>query len=203
MADWTASSGSRIRPYRSYTAPYIRHFEESSAAGTAVIALGDVVTFDTVVATASHRILRAPSSAGNGTNLMEVDIVSLLGVAMQASTSDGGNTGLSSATALQSPSRQIAVCLATPNQEFLGYASTMVPASSAANMVLVGRNCPLVFDRTNHVFTLATANATAANAAVQITDVPDYVLGDSGAYPLVFKFLSTNLSNVVPGFASQ
>lgn len=204
MADWTASSGSKIRPYRNYTAPTIRHFEESTAASSAVIALGDVLTFDTVVATASHRVLRAPSSAGTGTNLMQVDITSLLGVALQASTSDGGVTGLTSnGLSITSQNRQIAICLATGNQEFVGYASTMAPASSAANLALIGREAPLVFDRTNKVFTVATANATAALAAVQITEIPQHVLGDSGAYPVVFKFLSTNLSPVVPGFASQ
>lgn len=199
MADWNISSGSKLRPYRNYHSPQIRHYEESTAASSDVIALGDVVNFDTVVGTASHRIVRAPSSGGTGTNLMQVDIQSLLGVALQASTSDGGIVGLSSAVRITGEGRKIAVALATPDQEFIGYASTMAPASSAANLILVGREVPIVHDRTSKVYTLATANATAALVAAVITEVPEHVLGDSGAYPLIFKFLSTNLSFAVPG----
>lgn len=202
MADWTGSTGNiGLRPYRNLTPPRLRYFEESTAAATAIIRKGDVVTFDTLVATASHRVLRAPSSAGTGTNLMEVNIKSLVGIAAQDSTSDGTDSGLSTATGRLS-NRQIGVFLATPDQEFLAYASSMAPASSAANQVLVGRNAPLVYDRTHHRFFVGTANATAALAAVQITEVPEYALGDSGVYPVVVKFLSTNLSPIVGG-ASQ
>jgi hypothetical protein len=202
MADWVGSSNSRIRPYRNASVPFIRDFEESTAGATAVVRRGDAVTFDTVVATASHRIVRAPSSGGTGTNVMQVAIKSLLGVAVQDSTSDGSTTGLNGGGTGLSRLRHLSVVLATPGQEFLGFASTMAPGSSAANQALVGRQVPLIFDRTNHVFTIGTANTTVALAAVQITEVPENVLGDSGAYPLVFTFLSTNVSPVVPG-ASQ
>ncbi len=82
MADWANSSNSRMRFYRhpSGSAP-IRWFEESTCAATATLRRGDIVTFDTVVATASHRIVRAPSSGGTGTNLLQVAITSLLGIA--------------------------------------------------------------------------------------------------------------------------
>lgn len=202
MADWTGSSGSKIRPYRNIHGPQIRHFEESTAASSAVILRGDVLTFDTVVTTGGPRVVRAPSSAGTGTNLMEVAIKSLVGVSLSNSTSDGSTTGLNGGGVGLSRLRHIGVCLATPGQEFIGQASTMAPASSAANQALVGRNLPLVYDRTHHAFFVGTANGTVALAAVQITEVPESVLGDSGAYPLVFKFLSTNLSPVVGG-ASQ
>ena len=52
MADWANSSGNKIRPYRSpWGAPIIRHFEESTAAATAVINRGDVVSNDAAVTT--------------------------------------------------------------------------------------------------------------------------------------------------------
>lgn len=199
MADWTGSSGNTIRPYRNLTAPLIRQYEESTAAATAVIRRGDVLTFDTVVATAGHRVVRAPSSAGTGTNLMEVDITSLIGIALEDSTSDGSTSGLTGAGTARMGARRISVCFATQDQEFLGYASSMVPASSAANQVSVGLSRPLVYDRTLHRFFIGISNATAALAAVQITEIPEYALGDSGVYPVIFKFLSTNLSPVVPG----
>lgn len=199
MADWAGSSGCKIRPYRNATVPKIVSFEESTAASSAVIARGDVVAFDTVVATAAQRILRAPSSGGTGTNLLQISVTSLIGVAVDQSTSDGSTTGLNANGVGLSRNRHIAVVAATPGQEFIGYASTMAPASSAANRELVGRQVPLVYDRTHHSFFVATANATAALAAVNITQVPEYALGDSGAYPVIFTFLSSNISPVVPG----
>lgn len=198
MAQWTGSTSIEVRPYSNYTAPLIREFEESTAGATAVIRRGDLVSFDTLVATASHRILRTPSSGGDGTNLMQVNVKSFVGVALQDSTSDGTDNGLSTVTG-QLSARRISVCLATPNQTFLAYASSMAPASSAAGHVLVGRNVPIIHDRAYSRFMVATANATAALAAAQIVGVPDYAIGDSGTYPVIIKFLSTNLSPVVPG----
>jgi hypothetical protein len=201
MADWTASSGSKIRPYRSLTSPFIREYEESTCAATAVIVRGDVVTSDTVVTSGGLRLVRAPSSGGTTSagdpisQLVQVGIKSLMGVALQNSTSDGSTTGLNSTGIGRSRLRYLSVCLATPGQEFLGY----VKGADVASQQLVGLNRPLIFDSTLHTFFVASTNSTAALAAVQITEVPDYAVGDSGAFPVVFRFLSTNVSPAAGG----
>jgi hypothetical protein len=202
MADWVGSSGSKIRPYRSQNPPTIREYEESTCAATAVIVRGDVLTSDTLVTTGGLRLVRAPSSGGTGTNLMQVAVKSLIGVALQNSTSDGSTTGLNSTGIGRSRLRYLSVCLATPQQEFLGYNSTNETGNPVASQQLVGTNVPLTYDRALHTFVVASTNSTAALASVQITEIPDYATGDSGAFPVVFKFLSSNLSPAVGG-ASQ
>lgn len=203
MADWANSSGNKIRPYRSpWGAPIIRHFEESTAASSDVIVRGDVLTSDTVVTTGGLRVLHAPSSAGNGTNVMQVGIKSLIGVALQNSTGNGSTTGITADGLGKDNNRKIAVALASPFQEFLGYTSTLEGGNGVASNLFVGANRPLVYDRNLHTYFVASTNTTAALAAVQITEVPQDVYGDSGGWPVIFKFLSTNLSPVVPG-ASQ
>lgn len=199
MADWVPSSGNKIRPYRSQHAPSIREYEESTAAATAVIVRGDVLTSDTLVTSGGLRLVRAPSSGGTGTNLMEVAIKSLIGVALQNSTSDGSTTGLNSTGIGRSRLRYLSVCLATPSQEFIGYNSTAETGNGVASQQLVGLNRPLVYDRNLHTFFVGSTNTTAALAAVQITEIPDYAAGDSGSFPIVFRFLSTNVSPAAGG----
>lgn len=203
MADWTGSSGCKIRPFRNPAAQSIRHYDESTAAASAVIVRGDVLTSDTVVTTGGLRVVRAPSSAGTGTNVLQVAIVSLVGVALQNSTSDGSTTGLQAGGIGTSRLRNISVCLATPTQEFIGYNSSLETGNGVALASLIGTARPLVYDRTHHTFFVASTNTTAALAAVQITDIPESAIGDSGAFPIVFKFLSSNLSPAVPGAAVQ
>ena len=202
MADWATSSGSKIRPYRSMVPAQIRYFDESTAGSTAVIERGDVLTSDTVVTSGGLRVVRAPSSGGTGTNLMQVGIKSLIGIAAQNSTSDGGNTGLSSNGIGTVGPRAIGVYLANPGQEFIGVNSTRETGNAVASRSLIGANAGLVYDRTFHIFTVQSTLSTVALAAVQITDIPESFIGDSGAFPVVFKFLSSNLSPVVAG-ASQ
>jgi hypothetical protein len=200
MADWSNSSGNKIRPYRSALGPpIIRHLEESTAASSAVVNRGDVVTSDTVVTTGGLRIVRAPSSGGNGTNVMQVAITSLIGVALQASTGDGSTTGITANGLGKDNNRKIAVALAHPQQEFIGYTSTLEGGNGVASNLFVGVNRPLVYDRNLHTFFVASTNSTAALAAVTITEVPQDVYGDSGGWPVIFKFLSTNLSPIVGG----
>lgn len=202
MADWVGSSGCKIRPYRPQSGAYVRHFEESTCAATSVIARGDVVTGDTVVTTGGLvRLVQAPSSGGNGTNVMQVGITSLIGVALQASTSDGSTTGFGPANGLRGMDkrRYLAVALAAPDQEFIGYNSTLETGNAVANQLMVGTRRPLVYDRTHHTYFVASTNSTAALAAVTITEIPESVIGDSGAFPIVFRFLSSNVSPVVPG----
>ena len=60
MAQWDGSTNSLIRPYRNpYGGAPVRDFQESTAAATAVLKLGDVVTFNTVVTT-NLSVVRAP-----------------------------------------------------------------------------------------------------------------------------------------------
>mgnify|MGYP001591397222 CR=1 FL=1 len=199
MADWANSSGNKIRPYRSPFPPIIRHFEESTAAATAVIVRGDVVTDNTVVTTGGARILRAPSSGGTGTNLMQVAITSLIGIALQNSTGDGSTTGITANGLGTDNNRKLSVCLAHAQQEFFGYTSTLEGGNGIASNLFVGLNRPLVYDRNLHTFFVASTNSTAALAAVTITEVPQSVYGDSGGFPVIFRFLSTNVSPLVGG----
>jgi hypothetical protein len=200
MANWSNSSGSKIRPYRSpWGSPIIRHFEESTAASSDVIVRGDVVCSDTLVTTGGLRILHAPSSGGTGTNLMQVAIKSLVGVALQNSTGVGDTTGITADGLGTDNRRKIAVALAVPEQEFYGYTSTLEGGNGVASNLFVGVNRPIIYDRNLHTYFVASTNSTAALAAVQITEVPQDVYGDSGGFPVIFKFLSTNLSPVVPG----
>lgn len=201
MAQWSNSSGNKIRPYRSaYGPPSIRYFEESTAASSDVINVGDVVTSDTLVTTGGLRILHAPSSGGTGTNLMQVGAIkSLIGVALQKSTGDGSTTGITANGLGTDNNRKIAVCLAHPLQEFIGYTSTLNGGDGVASNLFVGLNRPIVFDRNLHTYFVASTNSTAALAAVTITEVPQSVYGDSGGFPVIFRFLSSLASPVVGG----
>lgn len=195
MADWANSTTSYIRPYRHpLGSPPIRYFEESTCAATAIIQYGDVVSFDTVVGTAAHRIVRAPSSGGTGTNLLQVGVTSLLGIAAENSTSDGSTSGLINATAVGPvrPNRKIGVWVADVNTEFLGFLSSVGGPNLAAS-TLIGVAKPLLYSRTFNRFFVDSSNSTAALAAVKITDIPSESIGDSNG-PVIFKFLSTNIA---------
>ena len=195
MADWTNTTNSYFRPYRhGLGSPPIRYFEESTCAATAVIRYGDVVSFDTVAATASHRILRAPSSGGNGTNLLQVGIGSLIGVAAENSTSDGSTTGLVNGTLVGPvrPNRKLGVWVADPGTEFLGFMSTAGGNNVAASS-LVGLNKAVIYDRTLNRHLIDSTNSTAALAAVKITGIPSESINDTNG-PVIFKFLSSNVA---------
>ena len=199
MADWTHSSGTIIRPYRSpLGAPQMRYFQESTCIATAVIKAGDIVSFDTVVTTGTRRIVRTPSSGGDSTNLMQVGGGrSLIGVALENSTSDGSVTGLSSnGSKLNSNIRQIAVAIADGHTEFLGYLSSLGVGPHVADSSLAGLTKAVIHDRTLGRWFIDSTNSTATFAAVVITDVPADNIGDSNG-PVVFKFLSTNVSGAV------
>lgn len=182
MADWTLSTASGIRPYRSpWGSPFIRSFQASTCASTATIRAGEVVTLNTVVSTGGARIVLAPSSGGNGANLLQVGITSLIGVALESDTSDGSTTGLANVE-----NRKLSVALADPAIEFIGFQTNGVSASS-----LIGTSKALRFDSTNRIHVIDSTNSTAALVAVKITDIPSYAEGDTNG-PVVFKFLSSN-----------
>ncbi len=179
--DWTLSTASGIRPYRSpFGSPLIRSFQPSTCASTAVIRAGNVVTLNTVVSTGvGGQIVLAPSSGGNGGNLLQVGITSLIGVALEGDASGGTS---SNATA-------ITVALADPAVEFIGF----LTAGGVCASSLVGQSKAIRFDSTNRIHIVDSTNSTAALFAVKITDIPSYANGDTGG-PVVFKFLSSNFA---------
>jgi len=187
MADWTIGAGSNPSHGRSAagaSTPRIRYFQESTAVSTAVIKLGDIVSFDTVVSSASFRIRRSPAAGGNGGNLLLSN--ALVGVAVEGSTSDGSTTGLPNVNA-----RQIGVAIADADTEFIGYLS-----AGASDMTQVGTQKAVRYDATNHVYLVDSTNSTAALAFVTITGLVNGTEGDTNA-PVYFKFLSSNVSPVV------
>lgn len=199
---WANSSQSRMRPEATpWGSPHIRYFQESTAASTAVIRAGHVVSNNTVVTTGGQRIVRAPSSAGNGSHLLEVLTASLIGVAVEDSTSDGGTTGLvddsSIAGNFASP-RMIGVALADGITTYLGYfKSGGAGTTPRALSSLVGLNRPVILDSTLNLHFIDSTNSTVALVSAKIIGFPPNVLGDSGGVPCYFKFLSSNVNSAI------
>lgn len=197
MASTLANTSNTVfRPYRTpYGSFPIREFEEGTCASTAVIRRGDVVCFDTVVTTGNHRVVRAPSSQGNGGTVLQNGIKSLIGVALTGSTGDGSTTGLAGDGARPNPAKMISVAIADRQTEFLGYissggASTAVHISASS---YIGMRKAVVYDRTQHAFFIDSTNSTAADFSVIITDIPSESRNDKNG-AVIFKFLSTNLA---------
>lgn len=195
MADWTITANSNPSPYSAGpNSPYIRYFQESTAASTAVIKAGDIVSFDTVTSSASFRIVRAPFNGGTTSATTPVanllNTTNVVGVAVEASTSDGSTTGLANPRV-----RLIGVAIAEPNADFQGYLNgdTAVAQGFSSH---IGQAKAVRYDSTNHVYTIDSTNSTAALASIVITGIQENFLGDTNA-PVIFKFLSTGVSPVV------
>lgn len=204
MAQIDGSSNTGLRPYRSlYGSIAIRSFEESTCASSKTIQVGDIVCFDTVVTTHA-RILIAPSSQGNGGNLLQNGITSLVGVAVSASTSDGSTTGLQASTALALPRRKIEVAIADGLTEFAINISSVGAAPEPPASSMIGNTYPIECVRTavgtkggHGVWFLSSTNlSTAADLSFVVTDVPSDQIGTTGGY-VVGKFLSTMVSRSV------
>ncbi len=153
------------------------------------------MTFDTVVTTGNHRVVRAPSSQGNAATSLQNAIKSLVGVAAEGSTGDGSTTGLAGDGARPSEAKKIGVYVADRQTEFLGYissggASTAVHISASS---YIGMRKAVIYDRTQHAFFVDSTNSTAADFSVVITDIPSESRGDKNG-AVVFKFMSTNLA---------
>lgn len=197
MADIAGSSNNIIRPYRSpLGSPQIRFFQESTCAATAVIRPGDIVSFDTVVTTGTKRIVRAPSSGGAATNCLQLGVTSIVGVALEGSTSDGSTTGLGADGAKTNGVRKIGVAIADGHTEFTGYLSSQGAQALPVGSSLVGTNKAVVYDRVHHAFFIHSTNSTTADQAVTITDVDEANIGDTGGQ-VIFRFLSSNVSPAV------
>ena len=194
MADWTINSGSNPIHYRSRGAagtPAIRYFQESTAASTAVIKYGDIVSNDTVVSTGGFRIVRAPFDGGGDANLLNT--TNVLGLAAEASGSSGSTLGLTAGGLNQTGTRMIGVFIAEPNTEYKGY---LIGTNNASGSSLIGALRAIRYDSTNHIYGVDSTNSTAALASVVITDVPLETVGDTNG-PVIFKFLSTGVSPAV------
>lgn len=189
MADWTIGADSNPAHFRSRGGagtPVIRYFQESTAASTAVIKYGDIVSNDTVVSTGGFRIVRAPANGGGGSDLLLT--TNVIGVAVEASTSNGSTAGLSNPN-----HRLIGVAIAEPGAEYVGY---LIGGANASASSLIGLTRAVRYDATNHIFAVDSTNSTAALHSVVITDIPDGTVGDTNG-PVVFKFLSTGVSPAV------
>ena len=186
MADWTASSNSFVRPYRSpYGSPHIKYFEASSAASTNVIHTGELVQFDTTVSSASHRIAKAASTGGGGGNLLGINGNMLLGVAIEPDPRSDPSTGMGI-------NAKIGVWLFDGISEFLASVRGAGPVTST----MIGQTRSIIYDSTLKIWQIDSTNSTAALQTAIITDVPDASIGDTGA-PVAFRIsLSTLVSQV-------
>lgn len=189
MADWTASSNSFVRPYRSpFGSPTIRYFEVSSAASTNTIRTGDLVQFDTSASSASHRVAKAASTGGGGVNLLGINGNNLLGVAMGPDPRTDPSTGMG-------VNAKIGVALFDGITEFMAYTRWSGPVTST----MIGQTRSIIHDSTLRIWQIDSTNSTAVLQTAIITDVPDQYIGDTGA-PVAFKIsVSTLVSQVAKG----
>lgn len=187
MADWTINADSNPRHGRTRfgaSVPAIQYFQESTAVSSAVIKYGDIVSRDTTVSTGGFRIRRAYIASSN--SLLNIG-QTIVGVAVEASTSDGSGTNLSSGGVGLIQNRLIGVAVAEPGCEFVGYLTAGASASSNN-----GDSFGVLYDATNHVWLVDSTNSTAALATVIQTGVPNGTEGDTNG-PVYFKFLSSNV----------
>ena len=195
MANWTINTGSNPyhgRSRKGAATPVIEYFQESTAASTAVIKLGDICSRDTSVSTGGFRIKRAYHGGGNGANLLAIG-QHIVGVAVEGSTSDGSGTGLSSEGVGLVQNRKIGVAVADNETEFVGY---LIGDAAVSASSLIGQQKAVRYDSTNHIFAVDSTNSTAALATVTITGIPDGTAGDTNG-PVYFKFLSSNVDEAV------
>lgn len=187
MADYTVNSNSNPSHFRSGGAvPLIRYYQESTAVSTAVIKAGDIVSNDTVT-TAKFRIVRAPAGGGTGANLLNT--TNVLGIALEASTSDGSTSGLDDA----GQNRKIGVAVANPDAEYQGY---LIGANNVTGSSLIGAVRAIRYDSTNHIYAVDSTNSTAALLNVLITGIPDGTDGSTNG-PVIFRFLSSWTNPIV------
>lgn len=179
MADFVHSSRSCIRVARtSKGAPSIRNYEASTAVSTALVAYGQVVSFD-LTSSATHRLVRCSTAAGANPILTNT----IAGISAGADTSDGSTLGLG-------PNRTLPVYIADPDTEFL-FPTKLVIAST---MIGVGNNV-LLWDSTLNIHHLGV-NSTAGDARAYITGIDTTRLGDTGGF-VYGRFFSSAVSPIV------
>lgn len=175
--DITLSSRTIIRPYESdYFGSPCFTTDASTCASTATIRVGQVVQFDIVSETASHRLVRASTAAGHP-NLS----TNIAGIAAASDNSDGSTLAANGA-------RPLTYWPAVPGRRFLFPTKIAGTAST-----LIGTGLALGFDSTLGIHYLA-ANSTAGDLRVRVTDVINP--GDTNGY-VVGHFFSTAVSPTV------
>lgn len=187
MADYTINEYSNPSHYRSNAStPVIRYFQESSCVSSKVIKAGDIVSNDTATTT-KFRIVRAPFDGGTTPNLLNT--TNVLGVALEASTSDGSTGTLDDA----GQNRRIGVAIAEPNAQFLGY---LIGNDNVTGSSLIGTLKAIRYDSTNHIYGIDSSNSTVALQSVRIVGIPDGTDNSTNG-PVIFVFQSSWTSPVV------
>ena len=175
MAEITLSSNSIVRPYRAAKgSPRILHIQGSTFAAGSSIVLGDVVSSDTAVGSNAFRAVKMTA---------HIPSTAIFGVAASNDAQDGstGANGLGAPSSLKIP-----VWIAERDTEFIGY--TKDAGSTACQSTLVGTLRCIARDSTLGIWYVDTANSTAGDVRIRITDVPSP--GDTNG-AVVFRFLST------------
>jgi len=176
MAQLTNSTRTTPRPYRSRKGDFtIWHFEPSTAISTAAIKYGDVVQFD--VNTVNGKIVKSSTMA----NVPNVLSTALLGIALDASALAGSSAG----------GEKLAVCLGDNATEFL-WPTKQAGADHGSS--LVGLRRAIGYDSSLGMFYIDTANSTAGDATLIITECIDPGT-TNGLYAA--KFNSTNVARFV------
>lgn len=157
--DWTLSSGSYVKPYRSPWGAFpIRSMPVSSGVSSLVIRVGDRVGLDVRTATNYHRIKQSTA--------LSTVIVGF--AAEEASTNPDKSTG--------APSYNIPVYEAHPSVEFKAVTKLATLTSS-----LVGARKALVRDSTLNIWYVDITEDTETKKQIVVTELVDGV-GDSGGY---------------------
>ena len=179
MASITHSTRTKPTPHRSRGGTFdLRAFQPSTGISTATIAYGDVVQFDVNVASANHRIVKSSTMA----NVPNVLSTAFLGIAVEADANTIGQT-------VQSD--KVLVCIANKDTEFK-FPTKL--AGTAHESSLVGKRSALAYDSSNGMFYADTANSTAGDASLVITEVID--AGTTNGY-VAAKFLSTAVARLI------
>jgi hypothetical protein len=168
MADFTLSSGSITRPFRSPWGAFpTRSFALSSGVSSNAIVLGRVVALDITTDTNASQIVASSQTAG------VVMSTAIVGIAAES-------PGLPGST--NTRGTEISVWECNPLIEFRAQTQGANLASSA-----VGKTKALVWDSTLTIHKVDLSNSTLANVRVVVTELIDNE-GDSGG-AVAFRFL--------------
>lgn len=174
MADFTLSSGSICRPYKSPWGAFpTEGYIVSTGVSSATIHVGRAVTLDWTGSTIAGRILASTSDA----------TFFLVGIAAE------GASGSTAVTGLPGVGTQIAVWEANPMVEFKAVTKAGVLASS-----IVGLRKTLHWDSTLNISYVDVSASTKSDYRVVITGLLD-AEGDSGGY-VRFRFMSHLTDNI-------
>ncbi len=169
MTDFTLSSGSILRPYRSPWGAFpTRGFALSTGISSNAIGLGRIVAMDVNTDTNADQILPSSQTAGVVMSTM------IVGVAAEAAVGPGSTN---------TRGQLISVWEANPLIEFRAQTQGATLQSSQ-----VGKTKAIVWDSTLTIHKVDLSNSTLANVRCVVTQLIDAV-GDSGG-AVAFRFLA-------------